>query len=92
MPESKKRSKVVAAEKEKARRSSETRQNQFPEQSPRWWAPVMVGLAILGLLIVVTAYVTNGAWPIPGLPNGNINLFVGIGVMLIGFFMTMGWK
>ena len=52
----------------------------------------MVGLAIVGLIVVVTAYVTNGAFPIPGLPNGNINLFIGIGLMLIGFLMTMGWK
>ncbi|MDR6939547.1 cell division protein CrgA [Arcanobacterium hippocoleae] len=92
MPESKKRKKVVAAEKIKARRTTETQHTQLPAQSPRWWAPVMVAFAIIGLLVIVTAYVTNGAWPIPGLTNGNINLFVGIGLMLVGFLMTMGWK
>lgn len=92
MPESKKRKKVVAAQKMKARRASETSRDNLPKRSPNWWAPVMVSLAIIGLLIVVIAYVTNGAWPIPGLSNGNINLFIGIGIMLIGFLMTMGWK
>lgn len=92
MPESKKRKKVVAAQKLKARRTSEAGHDKLPDRSPRWWAPLMVTLAILGLLIVVIAYVTNGAWPIPGLSNGNINLFIGIGIMLVGFLMTMGWK
>ncbi|XCB29118.1 cell division protein CrgA [Arcanobacterium hippocoleae] len=92
MPESKKRKKVVEAERAKARQRNEDHYEQTPAQSPRWYAPLMVTLAIIGLLIVVTAYITNGAWPIPGLANGNINLFVGIGIMLVGFLMTMGWK
>ena len=52
----------------------------------------MVGLAVLGLIIIVIAYITGGRFPIPGLSNGNINIFVGIGFMLVGFLMTMGWK
>lgn len=89
MPESKKRQKVVDRRKAQNRRTQNTTEEK---RSPRWWAPLMVALAIIGLLIVVTAYVTNGRFPVPGLSNGNINLFIGIGFMLAGFFMTAGWK
>ncbi|MDY5584606.1 MAG: cell division protein CrgA [Arcanobacterium sp.] len=91
MPESKKRKVVVERQKAQARRVTNHVEPEL-KRSPKWWAPVMVTLAILGLLVVVTAYVTNGSYPIPGLANGNINLFVGIGLMLVGFLMTMGWK
>ena len=60
------------------------------KNSPRWWAPLMVALMIIGLVIVVLAYVFSGDLPIPGW--GNYNLFLGIGIMLLGFLMTMGWK
>ena len=50
----------------------------------------MVALMIIGLVIVVLAYVFSGDLPIPGW--GNYNLFLGIGIMLLGFLMTMGWK
>ena len=50
----------------------------------------MVALMVLGLVIVVTAYVSKGQLPIPD--GGNTNLFVGFGVMVVGFLMTMGWK
>ncbi|KTF04516.1 MULTISPECIES: cell division protein CrgA [Trueperella] len=91
MPESKKRKKVV--ERRIAQQhAQENRKAAAPEQSPRWWVPVMVGLAVLGLIIIVIAYITGGRFPIPGLSNGNINIFVGIGFMLVGFLMTMGWK
>lgn len=60
-----------------------------PKTSPRWWAPLMVTLMVVGLIIVVIAYLFGGNAPIPGLSNGN--LFLGFGVMLVGFLMTMGW-
>ncbi|QOR47752.1 cell division protein CrgA [Trueperella pecoris] len=92
MPESKKRKKVVER-RIAQQRADERRHATEPEKhSPSWWVPVMVGLAILGLIIIVTAYITGGRFPIPGLANGNINLFVGIGFMLVGFLMTMGWR
>ena len=92
MAESKKRKKVE--QRRIARQQAEERQKKVapPTGSPKWWVPVMVGLAVLGLLIIVIAYITGGRFPIHGLDNGNINLFVGIGFMLVGFLMTMGWK
>ncbi|MFP7697364.1 cell division protein CrgA [Trueperella sp. LYQ143] len=91
MPESKKRKKVE--QRRIARQQAQMRQDQkAPKASPRWWVPVMVGLALIGLLIIVITYVSSGRYPIPGLENGNVNLFIGIGFMLVGFLMTMGWK
>lgn len=58
--------------------------------SPKWWVPLMVSLMVIGLIIVVLAYVFNGQFPIKGLGNGN--LFIGFAFMLAGFLMTMGWK
>ena len=60
--------------------------------SPRWWAPTMVALMIVGLLFVILAYIFNGRYPIPGLPNPNINVWVGFGILLAGFLMTLKWK
>ncbi len=92
MARSKKRKKVEQRRISR-QQAEERRSKQAPPQgSPKWWVPVMVGLAVVGLIIIVIAYITGGRFPIPGLPNGNINLFVGIGFMLAGFLMTMGWK
>ena len=59
------------------------------ETSPDWWAPVMVGLMILGLIWVVITYLLGGAWP---LPIGNWNLAIGIALMMGGFLMTIRWR
>ena len=92
MPESKKRKKVeqrrIAAQQHAQVKRSET----HVTQSPKWWVPVMATLAVIGLLFIVTAYVTGGSYPIPGFSNGNYNLFIGIGFVLAGFLMIMGWK
>lgn len=91
MPESKKRKDVVERRKEKARREQEAPKLE-EKRSPRWWVPLMITLATIGLIFVVIAYVSGGQYPIPGLSNGNINLFIGIGFILVGFLMTLGWR
>ncbi|MDO5025235.1 MAG: cell division protein CrgA [Trueperella sp.] len=89
MPESKKRKKVV--ERQGAQqRAREHYKEVAPQRSPKWWVPVMVGFAVVGLIIVVLAYIFNGNVPIPGFGNGN--LFIGVGLMMVGFLMTMGWR
>lgn len=59
-------------------------------RSPNWWAPLMCTLMILGLIVIVVAYVSHVALPIPGL--GQANLFIGFGLLIAGFLMTMGWR
>ncbi|MCI7552002.1 MAG: cell division protein CrgA [Actinomycetaceae bacterium] len=90
MPESKKRDKVVRRRKAQARAAQRESHANLPKQSPSWWAPVMVAFAVIGLIVVVAAYVTGGQYPIPNAGNWNVGL--GVFLMLIGFGMTMGWK
>jgi hypothetical protein len=50
----------------------------------------MLGLMVLGLLWVVTFYVTETKYPIPGIQYKN--LFIGFGLMISGFLMTTRWR
>ncbi len=58
--------------------------------NPRWWVPVMLGLMIAGLLWVVVYYISQTAYPIPGIEHWN--LIIGFGLLLIGFGMTTRWR
>ena len=60
--------------------------------NPVWFKPVMFGFMLLGLLWIVLYYVTstNLQLPIPVL--GQANIFVGFGLVLVGFLMTPWWK
>lgn len=83
MPESRKRKKPVTT-------GTESRTAAAPAASPRWWAPTMVTLMVIGLVCVVLTYLTKGSLPVPGL--GNWNLAIGFAVMVVGFFMTLRWR
>lgn len=62
-----------------------------PGPNARWFVPVMLGLMIIGLLWVVTFYVSGvNQYPVPQL--GRWNLGVGFGFMLAGFMMTTRWR
>lgn len=52
----------------------------------------MFGFMLLGLVWIVLFYITstNLQLPIPQL--GQANIFVGFGLVLIGFLMTPWWK
>jgi len=50
----------------------------------------MLGLMLVGLLWVVTFYVTSANYPIPNI--GYYNLAIGFGLMISGFMMTMRWR
>ena len=61
-----------------------------PKPNPRWFASVMVGFLIAGLIWVVIYYLTQAKYPIPDI--GNWNLVAGFGVLLIGFGMLTRWR
>ena len=61
-----------------------------PKPNPRWWAPVMVTLMVLGLLWIVTFYISQQAYPVPGISYWN--LAIGFGILLLGFGMTTRWR
>lgn len=58
-------------------------------QNPAWLAPTAVTLLIIGLLYLVTYYLSSGMLP---LPIGDWNLAVGFGVLMVGGGMLMFWK
>jgi hypothetical protein len=61
-----------------------------PKPNPRWFAPVMVGFLVLGLVWIVVYYLLQQAYPIPKI--GAWNLAIGFGIMMIGFGMTTRWR
>ena len=91
---------MAAAKKDVSKRKSKelasdgielaTPRNDAP--NPVWFKPVMFGFMLLGLIWIVLYYVTSSTLglPIPALENGNI--FVGFGLVLVGFLMTPWWK
>lgn len=83
---SKRNSTEIAAE----RARKEAARKDAP--NPVWFKPVMFGFMLLGLIWIVLFYITstNMQLPIPQLGQGNI--FVGFGLVLIGFLMTPWWK
>lgn len=58
-------------------------------QTPSWLAPTAVVFLVLGLLYLVTYYLSSGQLP---LPIGDWNLAAGFGVLMVGGGMLMFWK
>ena len=58
--------------------------------SPRWLAPLMVTMMVLGLMWVVVYYVTQTEYPIESV--GNWNMAIGFGLISIGFALATRWK
>ncbi len=56
-----------------------------PKPSPRWVGTTGVGLALLGVLVIILNY-------IPGLIERNWVLFVGFGLMAGGFALLTQWR
>ena len=84
MPESKGRAKPTHTPPPQRRPKKATMAN------PPWFVPVMLGLMLVGLLWVVTFYITAGGYPIPGINYWN--LIIGFGLMISGFMMTTRWR
>ena len=82
-----------------ANRVSRTPKKVKDTASPRWYAPTMVTLLVIGLLWVVTTYLFEGRYPLPyfaelhatdWLFNGN--LYIGFLIMMSGFLGLLRWK
>ena len=58
-------------------------------ESPSWLAPVMVANFIFGLIWIVVFYISDTAYPIPGI--GAWNMLVGFGFVGIGFSLATRW-
>ena len=58
--------------------------------NPVWFKPVMFGFMLLGLIWIITYYVSSAQLPIVELKNWNI--LVGFGISMVGFMMSTRWK
>lgn len=60
------------------------------DANPAWYAPVMLGLMLLGLLWIVVFYLSQGRFPVSAW--GQWNLGAGAGLLIAGFLMTTNWR
>ena len=60
-----------------------------------WFKPVMFGFMLLGLVWIITYYVTSAQYPLgAGTPINleNWNILIGFGIAMVGFMMSTRWK
>ena len=82
MPESKPRKKTT--------RAAESVATQAYKPNPVWFKPVMFGLMIIGLLWIITFYISEGKLPVDAW--GSWNIVAGFGIAIVGFLMTTRWR
>ena len=83
MPESKPR-------KRTARAVQQPSAAQAYKPNPVWFKPVMFGLMIIGLLWIITFYISQGSLPVQSWASWNI--VAGFGIAIVGFLMTTRWR
>jgi len=59
-------------------------------ESPSWLAPVMVANFLIGLLWIVVFYISQTAYPIPGI--GAWNMIIGFSFIAVGFSLATKWR
>ena len=83
MPESKRRKRATPA-------TPQTSTAHDNKPNAVWFKPVMFGLMILGLLWIITFYISEGTLPVAAWGAGNI--MAGFGIAIVGFLMTTRWR
>lgn len=62
----------------------------LPKESPQWLAPLMLAGFLIGLVWIVTYYVSNTHYPIPHI--GAWNMVIGFGFIAAGFSLATKWR
>ena len=62
----------------------------LPKESPKWLAPLMLTGFLVGLVWIVTYYVSNTSYPIPHI--GAWNMVIGFGFIAGGFSLATKWR
>lgn len=75
---------------EKPLRETQRAELAQPAPNPVWFKPVMFGFMIVGLLWVITYYISDQQFPVASL--GSWNILIGLGIAMIGFLMTPRWR
>jgi hypothetical protein len=63
--------------------------------NPIWFKPVMFGFMLLGLVWIITYYVTSAQFPLGSATPLNLqnwNILIGFGIAMVGFIMSTRWK
>ena len=89
MPKSKVRKKSVYTPPESVLQSRAAVRAVRP--SPRWYAPLMVTLMVVGLVWIVVYYVAADKIGFMG-TLGVWNFAIGFGAMVVGLVMSMRWR
>lgn len=82
--------------KSRSRRAAAGRRYQLEPQrrkprkksSPRWYAPLVLGVMALGVVVIVLNYM--GILPLTGGTTNPVALMLGLGLIGVGFLGTMG--
>jgi hypothetical protein len=88
---------VKAVKAPKAPKAPQEKKNKDLEDqlNPVWFKPVMFGFMLLGLIWIITYYVTSAQFPLgAGTPFNleNWNILIGFGIAMVGFMMSTRWK
>ena len=87
MPKSRIRKKV---KEERTVQAQVVQSTPEPTESPRWLAPVMLAMFLLGLAWIVVYYITQTKFPVPNL--GAWNMGIGFVFVGIGFSLATRWR
>jgi hypothetical protein len=87
MPKSRIRKKV---KEERTVQAQFVQSTPEPTESPRWLAPVMLAMFLLGLAWIVVYYITQTKYPVPNL--GAWNMGIGFVFVGIGFSLATRWR
>jgi hypothetical protein len=90
VPKSKVRKKSVYTPPEGVLPSSTSRA-RAAQPSPRWYAPVMIALMLVGLIWIVVYYVAGDQIPFM-VSLSAWNFAIGFGAMVAGLVMSMRWR
>lgn len=63
---------------------------QTIKPNPRWFLPVLIGLLLIGLVWLVTFYISQGAFPVEAW--GNWNILIGFAFFVAGLIMSTRWR
>jgi hypothetical protein len=90
VPKSRVRKKSVYTPPESVLESRAAR-TRAVQPSPRWYAPLMVTLMLIGLLWIVVYYVAGERIPFM-VSLSAWNFAIGFGAMVLGLIMSMRWR
>lgn len=60
--------------------------------SPRWLAPLMVACFVIGLLYIVVFYIAGQQIPVMKDLANIVNVGIGFGFIIVGFFLSTMWQ